>query len=474
MPRLRSELVANRLAESRRALAASEDAYRDSRGCATRASLATYLTVLLARAGPVLARRRIVADLEARALSLDVTLVRALGGGFTATADRQSRNPRTGTWMFRHRCRRRSPAARPPPRAKAPAPARVARPRRGGRRDRLLPLLAGSSRRQYRQHRQCLCRRRHRAGDAAGRGAGHRGPRARDRSGPGAATCWCVLDDTDARMALAKAEADLARAAPQGRRPHATGSGSGGAGAARAPPTSGRPTRGSPGADADVAQGADRSSPPPGSSLRPAPSSRRRADHCAQRLRRRRWPSCARPRPRRRRPLGAASRAASEPPGQPGADRRAGRRTTRRSPPPAPRSSRRRVDLSRHRHPRADRRRRRQAARSQVGQQVAAGAPLMTIVPIQRRLCRRQLQGSAAQEGAPGQPVEADLRPLWRRCVFHGRVTGFSGGTGSAFSLIPAQNATGNWIKVVQRLPVRIAPRSRASSRRIRCGSACR
>jgi membrane fusion protein, multidrug efflux system len=41
--------------------------------------------------------------------------------------------------------------------------------------------------------------------------------------------------------------------------------------------------------------------------------------------------------------------------------------------------------------------------------------------------------------------------------VFHGRVTGLSGGTGSAFSLIPAQNASGNWIKVVQRLPVRIA-----------------
>jgi membrane fusion protein (multidrug efflux system) len=41
--------------------------------------------------------------------------------------------------------------------------------------------------------------------------------------------------------------------------------------------------------------------------------------------------------------------------------------------------------------------------------------------------------------------------------VFHGRVIGFSGGTGSAFALIPAQNATGNWIKVVQRLPVRIA-----------------
>jgi membrane fusion protein (multidrug efflux system) len=41
--------------------------------------------------------------------------------------------------------------------------------------------------------------------------------------------------------------------------------------------------------------------------------------------------------------------------------------------------------------------------------------------------------------------------------VFHGRVVGLGGGTGAAFALIPAQNATGNWIKVVQRLPVRIA-----------------
>jgi len=41
--------------------------------------------------------------------------------------------------------------------------------------------------------------------------------------------------------------------------------------------------------------------------------------------------------------------------------------------------------------------------------------------------------------------------------TYHGKVVGFSGGTGAAFSLIPAQNATGNWIKVVQRLPVRIA-----------------
>ena len=55
-----------------------------------------------------------------------------------------------------------------------------------------------------------------------------------------------------------------------------------------------------------------------------------------------------------------------------------------------------------------------------------------------------------------GQPVELKSDIYGGKVVYHGRVAGFSGGTGSAFSLIPAQNATGNWIKVVQRLPVRI------------------
>ncbi len=56
-----------------------------------------------------------------------------------------------------------------------------------------------------------------------------------------------------------------------------------------------------------------------------------------------------------------------------------------------------------------------------------------------------------------GQPVELTADIYGSSVVYHGRVVGFSAGTGSAFSLLPAQNATGNWIKVVQRLPVRIA-----------------
>ena len=56
----------------------------------------------------------------------------------------------------------------------------------------------------------------------------------------------------------------------------------------------------------------------------------------------------------------------------------------------------------------------------------------------------------------PGQKVELVSDLYGDKVAFHGVVEGFSGGTGAAFALIPAQNATGNWIKVVQRLPVRI------------------
>ncbi|SEK08684.1 membrane fusion protein, multidrug efflux system, partial [Paraburkholderia tropica] len=56
-----------------------------------------------------------------------------------------------------------------------------------------------------------------------------------------------------------------------------------------------------------------------------------------------------------------------------------------------------------------------------------------------------------------GQPVEMTADVYGSSVVYHGKVVGFSAGTGSAFSLLPAQNATGNWIKVVQRLPVRIS-----------------
>lgn len=93
----------------------------------------------------------------------------------------------------------------------------------------------------------------------------------------------------------------------------------------------------------------------------------------------------------------------------------------------------------------------------QVGQRVAQGSPIMTIVPLAQvyvdaNFKERQLRG--VRIGMPAK-VTSDL--YGGDVVYHGKVVGFAGGTGSSMSLIPAQNATGNWIKVVQRLPLRIA-----------------
>ena len=93
----------------------------------------------------------------------------------------------------------------------------------------------------------------------------------------------------------------------------------------------------------------------------------------------------------------------------------------------------------------------------QVGQRVSPGTPLMAVVPLERRVGRCQLQGSAAAAHAHRPAGRADGGRLRFGVGYHGKVVGFSAGTGSAFALLPAQNATGNWIKVVQRLPVRIA-----------------
>ena len=92
----------------------------------------------------------------------------------------------------------------------------------------------------------------------------------------------------------------------------------------------------------------------------------------------------------------------------------------------------------------------------EVGQQVAMGAPLMAIVPTAEAYVDANFKEVQLQQVRPGQPVTLTSDLYGKHVVFHGRVRGLSGGTGAAFSLIPAQNASGNWIKVVQRLPVRI------------------
>ena len=92
----------------------------------------------------------------------------------------------------------------------------------------------------------------------------------------------------------------------------------------------------------------------------------------------------------------------------------------------------------------------------QVGQRIAAGAPIMTIVPVATAFVDANFKESQLRDVKVGQLVELTSDFYGSDVVFHGRVIGFAGGTGAAFSLIPAQNATGNWVKVVQRLPVRI------------------
>ena len=96
----------------------------------------------------------------------------------------------------------------------------------------------------------------------------------------------------------------------------------------------------------------------------------------------------------------------------------------------------------------------------QVGQRVAAGTPLMQIVPVEAAYVDANFKESQLTDVRIGQPVTLTSDLYGSDIVYHGTVTGMSGGTGAAFALIPAQNASGNWIKVVQRLPVRITLRA--------------
>ena len=81
----------------------------------------------------------------------------------------------------------------------------------------------------------------------------------------------------------------------------------------------------------------------------------------------------------------------------------------------------------------------------------------MTVVPIESAYVNANFKEGQLRHVRIGQPVVLTSDLYGKGVKFHGKVVGVSGGTGSAFAVIPAQNATGNWIKVVQRLPVRIA-----------------
>jgi membrane fusion protein (multidrug efflux system) len=93
----------------------------------------------------------------------------------------------------------------------------------------------------------------------------------------------------------------------------------------------------------------------------------------------------------------------------------------------------------------------------EIGQRVAAGTELMTVVPIQSVYVDANFKEDQLRKMHLGQPATLTSDLYGGGVKFHGKIVGLAGGTGSAFAVIPAQNATGNWIKVVQRLPVRIA-----------------
>jgi len=97
-------------------------------------------------------------------------------------------------------------------------------------------------------------------------------------------------------------------------------------------------------------------------------------------------------------------------------------------------------------------------ARRQVelGERVQPSTPLLAVVPVSEMYVNANFKEVQLAKVRVGQRVELKSDLYHGKVVYHGVIDGFDGGTGAAFALIPAQNATGNWIKVVQRLPVRI------------------
>lgn len=92
----------------------------------------------------------------------------------------------------------------------------------------------------------------------------------------------------------------------------------------------------------------------------------------------------------------------------------------------------------------------------QLGQRVQAGTPLLAVVPVQEMHVDANFKEVQLEKVRAGQPVTLTADIYGSSVTYNGTVEGFSGGSGAAFAAIPAQNATGNWIKVVQRVPVRI------------------
>ena len=93
----------------------------------------------------------------------------------------------------------------------------------------------------------------------------------------------------------------------------------------------------------------------------------------------------------------------------------------------------------------------------QIGQQIAPGTPLMAVVPLQSVWIDANFKEGQLEDMRIGQPADVTADIYGGGVTYHGRIVGLGAGSGSAFALLPPQNASGNWIKIVQRVPVRIA-----------------
>ena len=92
----------------------------------------------------------------------------------------------------------------------------------------------------------------------------------------------------------------------------------------------------------------------------------------------------------------------------------------------------------------------------QLGQQIAPGTPLMAVVPLKDVWVDANFKEGQLADMRVGQPVTVTADIYGGSVTYHGKVQGLGAGSGSAFALLPPQNASGNWIKIVQRVPVRV------------------
>ena len=92
----------------------------------------------------------------------------------------------------------------------------------------------------------------------------------------------------------------------------------------------------------------------------------------------------------------------------------------------------------------------------EVGQRVAAGAPLLAVIPLENVWVDANFKEVQLKRMRAGQPVIVRTDLYGHQVTYHGHLAGIAAGSGNAFALLPPQNASGNWIKIVQRLPVRI------------------